>query len=204
MSPKVSDEHKQRRKQQILEAAERVFTRKGYEETTLKDIVEEAKMSRGWIYLYFQTKEEIFEALIEKFDEENTKERNDQLKHASTIWEAILADLNRHKMDLAAPSKSIVPAIYEYFISGWRDKRRRNLLASRYEKLPAFAQLLQKGVERGEFVPALPVELIAKIISSHIDGILTHTLAVGPERADSAGQMDALIAYIKLLLGVKT
>ncbi|MGG1311241.1 MULTISPECIES: helix-turn-helix domain-containing protein [Cohnella] len=60
---------------QILEAAERVFTRKGYEPATIKDIVEEANMSRGWIYLYYQTKEEIFEDLMEKIDQDQAKQR---------------------------------------------------------------------------------------------------------------------------------
>ena len=54
--PKVSDEHKELRIQQILLAASEVFKSKGYEQATLKDIVEEAGMSRGWIYLYFKDK----------------------------------------------------------------------------------------------------------------------------------------------------
>ena len=66
--PKVSEEHKEQRKHQILTASMGVFKRKGYEKATLKDIVEEAGMSRGWIYLYFTDKIEIFEALLLSLD----------------------------------------------------------------------------------------------------------------------------------------
>ena len=68
--PKVSEEHKEQRKHQILMAAMEVFKRKGYEKATLKDIVEETGMSRGWIYLYFTDKIEIFEALLLHLDEQ--------------------------------------------------------------------------------------------------------------------------------------
>ncbi|WP_409343009.1 TetR family transcriptional regulator [Paenibacillus sp. MBLB4367] len=204
MSPKVSDEHKEQRKRQILDAAERVFIRKGYEPATLKDIVQETDMSRGWIYLYFQTKEEIFEALAARMDEENERGMEALLKDSQTVWEAIETMLSRQKEDMAAASGGAAPVYYEYFMTGWRDEKRRGLLKRRYgESIAAFAKLLQTGADRGEFAPQLPLELIAKIAASHIEGITTHALAVGPEQAEANGQIDALIAYIRQLLGVK-
>src|SRR5438067_9933141 len=54
------------RRQQILEAAARVFARKGYRNTGVADIIEAAGVaSRGTFYLYFQSKEEIFLALVD-------------------------------------------------------------------------------------------------------------------------------------------
>ena len=49
---------------QILSAAAEVIIRLGYNKTNMSDIAEEAGLSRRTIYLYFQGKEELFEALL--------------------------------------------------------------------------------------------------------------------------------------------
>lgn len=53
------------RRQQILTAATSVFARKGYRNASVSDIIEAAGIARGTFYLYFQSKEEIFLALID-------------------------------------------------------------------------------------------------------------------------------------------
>jgi TetR/AcrR family transcriptional regulator, transcriptional repressor of aconitase len=204
MAPKISDELKEKRRQQILEAAERVFTRTGYEPATLKDIVEETGMSRGWIYLYFQTKEEVFEALVDKIDEEQNRAIEELLRNSPSVWEVIRILFTLQKEEFDANRPTIAPAVYEYFLSGWRDETRRQRLAHRYEKsITRFVQMLQTGVDKGEFAPILPLQVVAKIISSHLEGIMMHALAVGPDQADASRQLDALLEYIKTLLGVR-
>ena len=48
----------------LLEAAERVLKRKGYEGTTMREIAREAGCSNGSLYLYFDTKERLFDSLV--------------------------------------------------------------------------------------------------------------------------------------------
>jgi AcrR family transcriptional regulator len=55
------------RRQQLLDAAAWTFARKGYRATAVTDIVERAKAARGTFYLYFDSKEEIFLAIVEDF-----------------------------------------------------------------------------------------------------------------------------------------
>src|SRR5690349_19443486 len=63
--PKVSVEHEQMRRQQILDAALACFSRRGYHATSMEDIVREAGLSVGAIYTYFPSKEELFKVLAE-------------------------------------------------------------------------------------------------------------------------------------------
>jgi len=60
-------ERKQReremRRQQIMVAAKRVFTQKGYEKSTMEDIAREAELSPGTLYLYFKSKDELYASL---------------------------------------------------------------------------------------------------------------------------------------------
>lgn len=60
--PKVTEEYIDIRRQQIIDAAYRCFARKGFHQTTMREIFAEAGLSAGAIYHYFQSKEEIIEA----------------------------------------------------------------------------------------------------------------------------------------------
>lgn len=51
---------KRARQQAILKAAQSVFFEKGLEQTTVDDIAEKAELSKGTLYLYFQSKEELY------------------------------------------------------------------------------------------------------------------------------------------------
>ena len=61
------------RKEQILAAARKVFRKKGYDGTTISDIVEEAGVAQGTFYLYFPSKKAAVVALAQTFTEELTK-----------------------------------------------------------------------------------------------------------------------------------
>ena len=64
--PKISDEERQTRRQQILDAAGRCFAREGFHRTTMEDIVRETKRSPGAIYCYFRGKGEIVAAIADQ------------------------------------------------------------------------------------------------------------------------------------------
>ncbi|GIP22034.1 TetR family transcriptional regulator [Paenibacillus sp. J22TS3] len=203
MSPKISDEVKQQRINMILDAAERVFIRHGFDLATMKNIVEETQMSRGWIYLYFQTKEEIFEALIEKYEQQNEQLLSELMAQAPTGWAALETLLNEQKKDMLTIENSLASAYYEYFLAGYRDEKRRMRLIRRYATgIDYVSRLLKAGVDKGEFKPVHPIELIAKIITSHIEGVMSHSMAVGAEEAQAYEQLDAMIPLFKALLGV--
>jgi len=51
---------------EILDAAEPLFSANGYRKTTISDIAQELGVAQGMLYYYFKSKDEILEALIEK------------------------------------------------------------------------------------------------------------------------------------------
>ena len=54
---------RERRRQQIIVAAKRVFSEKGYSKSTMEDIAREAELSAGTLYLYFKNKDELYASL---------------------------------------------------------------------------------------------------------------------------------------------
>jgi TetR/AcrR family transcriptional regulator, transcriptional repressor of aconitase len=61
--PKVSEEHLERRRQQILDAARACFVRKGFHETSMQDVFRESGLSAGAVYRYFKSKDDIVRAI---------------------------------------------------------------------------------------------------------------------------------------------
>jgi AcrR family transcriptional regulator len=62
--PKVVPEYKEEAKSRILDAANKVFAENGYHEATMDDIAKRLGVSKGAIYLYFSSKEDLFEAMV--------------------------------------------------------------------------------------------------------------------------------------------
>jgi len=61
--PKVVPEYKEEARSRILDAASRVFAEKGYHEATMEDVAKQLGVSKGALYLYFSSKERLFEAM---------------------------------------------------------------------------------------------------------------------------------------------
>jgi AcrR family transcriptional regulator len=63
--PKISDKQREGRRQQILEAALACFAEDGFHQTGMADIVKRSGLSHGAVYLYFQSKDDLIEALAD-------------------------------------------------------------------------------------------------------------------------------------------
>lgn len=59
--------NRQKREDQIMEAAMRVFSRRGYNKTNVSELVSQAGVARGTFYLYFRSKRDVMTRLIERF-----------------------------------------------------------------------------------------------------------------------------------------
>ena len=60
----VSDQDKSQRRDEIMAAAKEVFARKGFHATTIADIAKQASLAYGSVYWYFDSKDELFHALM--------------------------------------------------------------------------------------------------------------------------------------------
>ena len=71
--PKVSEAHKERRREEILAAAQRCFATYGYEGATVARLEAESGLSRGAIFNYFENKEALFVELAARSSERLTR-----------------------------------------------------------------------------------------------------------------------------------
>ncbi|WP_344071766.1 TetR/AcrR family transcriptional regulator [Microbacterium sediminicola] len=70
--PKISEEHRAHRRDEILDAAERCFLREGYRRASMAHIIAESGLSAGAIYSYFASKNELVRAVAARVLEART------------------------------------------------------------------------------------------------------------------------------------
>ena len=92
----VSSELTQARREEIIDACEKLYRTRSFKEITIKDIAQETSFSRASVYNYFETKEEVFTALMQREYErwtEMLRSRTEEAKELSLEGAAeILAD----------------------------------------------------------------------------------------------------------------
>jgi AcrR family transcriptional regulator len=82
-------QHQDLSRQQLLDAAEEVFGRKGFHETTLKEVAELAEFSVGSVYSFFESKDDLFRQIFARRGEELLGEMEGVLDGASTPVEQL-------------------------------------------------------------------------------------------------------------------
>ena len=81
---------KEIRKKELLNIAYKLFMTKGYENTSVDEIIAEAKIAKGTYYYFFESKEATLEKVIEMMIEEECKKANEILQSNLSVQEKIL------------------------------------------------------------------------------------------------------------------
>ena len=145
---------KEERPAEIIAAALETFAERGFAATRLDDIAERAGVTRGTLYLYFPSKEELFKAVVRQAIVPVIARGEAMLEHSQESSSALLTKILL--MIPTAVANSPVSAIPKLMISEARNfpdlaqfylkeviRRGRRLLTA----------IIARGVERGEFRP---------------------------------------------------
>ncbi|WP_019535902.1 TetR/AcrR family transcriptional regulator [Paenibacillus ginsengihumi] len=156
--PRISKDP-QERKDEILNAAMELFNSKGYEQTSVSDIVRKVGVAQGTFYYYFQSKEEIIHAACER----NLASRLEKVKQlvASTERNA-LEKLTRLLMD-AYPSDQEAAVLDYLHQESNSTLHQKWIVAEITALLPYARQIVRQGVAEGTFRVQQP-ELAAEFL----------------------------------------
>ena len=192
---------KEERPQEIAEAALAAFAEKGYAATRVDDVAKRAGVSKGLLYLYFKTKEELFKAVVRSFvvpridalvaimdsSEMSSEEflRGPFLEFVKTLPGSPVSVLIR--LMIAEGPKH--PDLLQYY---WENVVSRGLAA--------IQELLQRGVQSGEFrssvVTGMPHLFIMPVVFSVIFKLLFEERSPNTDELIEV-QIDLLIAHMK-------
>ena len=163
-------EKKEKKKNQILDAAFAVFVERGYSETTMDDIVQKSNMSKGAIYHYYSSKKELFLALIDHWETYSFPDFYSKGKKDKTA-ESILYEMVDAVIEVFNKKKNVFLAEVEFWALSNKDKDVRDKSRLLYEKLLyLFELILRKGIREKEF-KEVNTEIVAMSILSSLQGI---------------------------------
>ena len=139
------------KKQYILETARKVFAEKGYKNVTMKDIVEACEISRGGLYLYFDSTEQILLEILQMEAQETDDVITGQITQEDTAADILLLFLKEQKKELLQKKNSLTVAVYEYFFDR-KSTDKNNMLRKRFDAgVKVLEKLIEAGIASGEF-----------------------------------------------------
>lgn len=203
MSPKVTEEYKEERKKEILKAAFEVFCKKGFEPTTMKDIVDASGLSRGGVYQYYSSTEEMFRDIIDRNDRLGREELTKVVGSSDSVWKVIKDLVNGYR---EMPTSNFAIVQFEFAVISWRsnsDDRFDYIIKRLKFWRENLIDLISEGVKRGEFHPVQKVETIVDFMTNVFDGLVLHHHLAGASEIDVNGQVDALLFYLNNVLQIK-
>lgn len=142
-------EKSKRKRQYIIEKAKEVFLEKGFKNVTMKDVVEKCEISRGGLYIYFASTEEIFNAVIAQ-DKSSVENFFEQVVTDATAAERLLLFLKDRKVEILNGNKELTQATYEFYFAN--QDAEDNVVKDRFDASVAIVgRLIAAGIENGEF-----------------------------------------------------
>ncbi len=182
----------------ILETARRVFMEKGYKRVTMKDIVEACDISRGGLYLYFNSTAEIFLEVLKLESEEADDVFSDSITEDATAADILTLFLKEQKKELLRKKDTLTQATYEFYFENNLPKKD-NILKKQFDSAVKIIQkLIEAGVENGEFY-CVDSEGTARNIMFVLEGLKINAQTIGI----TADIVDREFLYILTALGME-
>jgi AcrR family transcriptional regulator len=149
-------------KDKIIEAAWKLFHEKGYEETTIDDIIAAANISKGSFYYNFNRKDELLDTLATIFDHEYEKIKK-EMKPEQNSFEKLL-DMNAfmHEFIEKQIDINLLSSLYSTQLYA---KGSSNLLDQNRVYYKLLSEIIEEGQKRGEITKNKSVREISKYYS---------------------------------------
>jgi AcrR family transcriptional regulator len=157
------------KRRHLLDAAVRVFARKGFHASRVGDIAEEAGVAHGLLYHYFASKDQVLEAVFHEnwsvllariaSVEETDEPAADQLRHIA----AIVLRTWLHLPD-------VVRVVIREF---GRSPELAERIGELAQPIDAFERVIARGIARGEFKQDIDPRVAATVVYGSIDELLT-------------------------------
>jgi AcrR family transcriptional regulator len=182
------------RSAELLDCAQRLFFERGYDNTTVNDIIEAAGLSKGAFYHYFSSKDALLEALAARLARDSLAELqpslNDPSLDATGRINALFAGSRRLKVEMAPQMRSTFDVVFrpENVALFHRVDRAVSELAA-----PVIADILEAGRRDGSFDISDPLAFAEMLLELRLS--IAKVMHRALQRADE-GDLDEAVAML--------
>lgn len=175
---------KEQRRSAILNAARKLFFDKGFKYVTVDNIAKKSELSKGSIYLYFNSKEDIYTHIlfsdIEKFNKKSAHLFQDSKSATELIVEfaCIYFDFFLNDRELFRIMMTFMLHTEDMNLA---QSANEHLIEVTNNTIKIIETILQRGIERGEFPSDINVRQCRNAIWGFLNGIISLHLFTGKE-----------------------
>jgi AcrR family transcriptional regulator len=177
---------KENRKNSILKAARKLFFERGFKSVTVDLIAAKAEVSKGSIYLYFDSKEEIYTQILISANIERHKEIENFARQEGTASELLLK-YARVYVDFFLENNELFRILMTFMLHAENmnltEEQNTQLIHTTNENIRTISEILQKGVDAGEFSDRIDIRQGQNAIWGLLNGIISLYIYSGaPEK----------------------
>ncbi|MGE8944131.1 TetR/AcrR family transcriptional regulator [Leptospira interrogans] len=194
-----NERRKEQRPEEILEAAIEEFAVRGYAQTRLEDVASRAGISKGLVYVYFRTKEELFKAAIRTLLVPRVEALRKQLESSDETSEALI------RGPVLSLMKQVVGSRLGYVVRLMvaEGAKHPDLTAFYHEQMISRTMgllrwIIARGVERGEFKPSPVMDFPQLFVAPVLISLLWKMLIDRHQHLDAEKMLEA---HIDIMLG---
>ena len=172
MCPKVTPQYKTEIRERIIQSAVECFSNYGFDRTRMDDIAHTSDLSKGTLYLYFKSKEDLFYAICEN----NLKTVKDQLSHIFTKKEDLVYDAEQFYENFQKREGN-EKVFFEIIAESSRNAKLQKILYEQRMKIyDIVKEYLDVQVKKGFFRKDIDTEAVASGLVSLYDGLTVSKL----------------------------
>ncbi len=167
---------KEEKRALIIEAAAKVFARRGFASTLMAEIAIEAGIGKGTLYEYFDSKENLFFAVFEWFVQATEAEAKVSISALGGSASERLDALSESLMSSWAQMEDMYSLVMEFWSASASSQMRERFKQAFKNGYSDFRQivstLIRDGIERGEFQPQVDIDSVAAALVGTWDALL--------------------------------
>jgi AcrR family transcriptional regulator len=188
-------ERKERTRDEVVAAAQRVFLRDGFHGATLDAIADEAGYTKGAVYSNFDGKDALFLALLDEVYEERIAWFHEAVVDARSLAEALRANA-RLLAEAVLREPRWTPLLVEFWTHASRHPQLRAEAASRHDRvLDGIAGLISELFARYGVAPAIPVRDLVRDAQAFARGMALERL-LAPDAFSIEHFEDEFVAFV--------
>ena len=173
---------KENRKNAILKAARRLFFDRGFKTVTVDNIAAKAEVSKGSIYLCFESKEEIYAQILIS-DNIELYERTKNFSRTEASAAQLLLEFARIYVDYFLNNNELFRILMTFMMQTSQmnlvEKQKDELIRSTNQNIKIISEIIQKGIDAGEFSPIGDIRQTQNGIWGMLNGIISLYLFTG-------------------------
>lgn len=159
------------KRQRILEAATRVFARKGYFASRVSDVARKAGVADGTIYLYFRNKDDILVSLFDEVMAEHIAKGRQEVESLTGAHERLTA-IAAHHLRLFGENPDLA-VVFQVELRQSTKFMERFTASWFKDYLDLLTEVIEEGQREGSLRPELPRKLVAKAFFGALDEMVT-------------------------------